>query len=504
VRDTGLGIPPDQQHRLFQSFSQLEASTVRKYGGTGLGLAISKRLVELMEGTIWVESEGLPGQGSTFHFTIQAQAATRVSPVYLSGEQPHLMGKRALIVDGHSTNQKVLAQHMRAWGMQPVMVESGEQALALLRQGEALPFDVAILDAKMQGADIYADGLALALEIRRTPGGSALPLVMLAALGALDATQPVTGLALLPKPIKASQLYNTLVGILVEPPLALAGPEWPEALREPPTAERPPLRILVTEDNLINQKLALSMLAHLGYRADVAANGLEALEALARQPYDVILMDVQMPEMDGLEATRRIRQGWAAEAQPHIIALTANALQSDREDCLVAGMNDYLSKPVPVEALRAALERAGRASVPTHRETGAQRPHGSTPLAPSRPDFYTLPIIDQTVLARFKTDVQLLPLFIEELSQLLVTIRDAVARREATALRQAAHTLKGSSGYLGAERLKALSAELEELGRSGSLESAGALLSRLDQEAARVHQALEAVQGGDIHDHPAG
>jgi PAS domain S-box-containing protein len=376
VKDTGLGIPPDRMDRLFQSFSQLDASTTRRYGGTGLGLAISKRLSEMMGGTMCVESEGAPGRGSAFYFTMTAEAAPGPTPIYLSGAQPQLSGRRMLIVDDNATNRQILNLQARSWGMLPQEVASGAEALELIRRGEA--FDVAVLDMQMP----EMDGVQLAGEIRRvettgprsTPSQRRkLPLVMLTSLGRSKDADEREFAAYLTKPIKASQLYNVLVGVFIEerhrePEPAAAAPAPVPAMFPRPAApafdqqlgERVPLRILLAEDNLLNQKLALKILERMGYQADVASTGPEVLEAVQRQTYDVVLMDVQMPEMDGLEATRQIRQRWPNPAGPRIIAMTANAMQGDREMCLAAGMDDYVSKPIQVTDLQAALERAGR------------------------------------------------------------------------------------------------------------------------------------------------
>jgi len=353
VRDTGIGIPPQRLGRLFQSFSQADASTTRKYGGTGLGLAISQRLAELMGGTIRVESEGVPGRGSAFHFTFVGKAASPlvVRPESL-GKQPSLRGRHVLIVDDHQTNRTILVHQVEAWGMRPRPTGSPAEALEWIRAGEA--FELAILDHMMP----EMDGLTLAQELHRLRAGSPLPIIILSSLGKRDAGRDVPGIAAhVTKPVKPSQLFDALVTVLAEseaPRAAAAAPPAADAAM----ASRLPLRILVAEDNAVNQKLALRLLAQLGYRADVAADGVEAIEALERQTYDVVLMDVQMPELDGLEATRRIVDRWPASARPRIIAMTANAMQGDRELCLEAGMDDYISKPIRVDELVAALNRS--------------------------------------------------------------------------------------------------------------------------------------------------
>ncbi|MCP4544549.1 MAG: response regulator [Chloroflexi bacterium] len=377
VRDTGIGIPPDRMDRLFRSFSQVDASTTRRYGGIGLGLAMSKRLSELMGGTIWAESK--VDQGSTFHFTIQAQAAPGPVQAYLQEAQPDLNGRRVLIVDDNETNRHILTQQTHSWGMLSRNTADPTEALAWIRAAvrEGDRFDVALLDLHMPSTAAVGgmDGLMLAAEIRQEQNAQTLPLVMLTSLEQqkVEADGDTEHFAaLLSKPIKASQLHNVLVNILPDQ----AEPE--ESTRpqfDPEMAKWLPLRILVAEDTLINQKLTLRLLKRMGYQADVVGNGLEVIEALQRQPYDVVLMDVQMPEMDGLDATRGIRQLSAEELsvgrQPRIVAMTASAMKEDRDACQVAGMDDYVSKPVRVEELVQALSKCqpSSAKVPRDEET---------------------------------------------------------------------------------------------------------------------------------------
>jgi signal transduction histidine kinase/DNA-binding response OmpR family regulator len=354
VRDTGVGLDEKAQTRLFRSFSQADSSTTRKYGGTGLGLAISKKLAELMGGTMWVESAG-PGHGSTFHFTIRGERVdlpqgTRRDFV---GAQPALQGKRILVVDDNATNRRILALQAAKWGMAVHDTGAPEQALEVLVRDS---FDLAILDMHMPDMD----GATLAARIRKA--GHSLPLVLFSSLGSKDASDGLF-VARLAKPLRQSQFFDTLVTLLAQDaaPRRVASPPKPRIDAE--MASRHSLRILLAEDNVVNQKLALRLLGQMGYRADLASNGLEALECIARQTYDVVLMDVQMPEMDGLEASRRITARWPAGQRPRIIAMTANAMQGDRELCLAAGMDDYVSKPIRVDELVAALM-----SVPTRQQ----------------------------------------------------------------------------------------------------------------------------------------
>jgi signal transduction histidine kinase/DNA-binding response OmpR family regulator len=346
VRDTGIGLDEEGKSRLFQSFSQADSSTTRKYGGTGLGLAISKKLAELMGGTMWVESAG-PGHGSTFRFTIRGPRAdlpqgTRRDFV---GAQPALQGRRILVVDDNATNRRILALQTAKWGMVVKDTEAPERALQILMRES---FDVAILDMHMPGMD----GATLAARIREA--GHDLPLVLFSSLGHQEISEGLFA-ARLGKPLRQSQLFDTLMTLLVQDaaPRHVAPPPKPRIDAE--MASRHALRILLAEDNVVNQKLALRLLQQMGYRADLASNGLEAIECVARQTYDVVLMDVQMPEMDGFEASRQITTKWPAGQRPRIIAMTANAMQGDRELCLAAGMDDYVSKPIRVDELVAAL-----------------------------------------------------------------------------------------------------------------------------------------------------
>jgi GAF domain-containing protein/DNA-binding response OmpR family regulator len=354
VRDTGIGLTPEGMGRLFQSFSQADSSTTRKYGGTGLGLAISRRLAELMGGRMWADSAG-PGHGSTFFFTVRAPLA-ELPPARnrdFVGVQPELSGRRALVVDDNATNRRVLSLQMAKWGMEARECESPAEALRALETGEA--YDLAILDMHMPGMD----GIELARAVRQQR--PALPLVLFSSLGRRE-TGDSEGLfnAYLAKPVRQSQLFDTLVSLLADnaTPRATLRATSSDTARpkiDPDMGVRHPLRILVAEDNVVNQKLALRILQQMGYRADLAANGIEAIESVERQTYDVVLMDVQMPEMDGLEASRRITAKWPAVARPRIVAMTANAMQGDREMCLAAGMDDYITKPIRVDQLVEAL-----------------------------------------------------------------------------------------------------------------------------------------------------
>lgn len=497
VRDTGIGIPPAQQDRLFRSFSQVDASTTRRYGGTGLGLAISKRLAEMMGGTMWVQSEGIPGRGSTFHFTIRAQTVEVPAPAYLQAARPELRGKSLLIVDDNAANRRILGVLANSWGMAPMESESPLRALEWVRAGRH--FDCAVLDMQMP----EMDGLALATALRREPAAAHMPLVLLTSLGRREVAAGA-GLfsALLNKPLKPSQLFDALINAFAggvrpagEPARAPAGPS--PAL-DAGLGARLPLRILLAEDNATNQKLALRLLARMGYEADVATNGVEVLNALELTPYDVILMDVQMPEMDGLEATRQIhaRLHDRPAEHPYIVAMTANAMQGDREACLSAGMDDYVSKPIRVESLVEALVRAAEA-LPERREAGQT----AAPL----PGAENAPVVlDVVALAGLRDLVGDDPAFLRELVDsalddapaLLAEMRRAFDGADMTTLRRAAHTLKSTGAQFGAADFAALCKQLEALAVGGLPGAAAPLVAQVESAWPAVRAALEALRDG--------
>jgi PAS domain S-box-containing protein len=347
VRDTGIGIPANRMDRLFQSFSQVDTSTTRKYGGTGLGLAISLRLAEMMGGRMSVESE--VGKGSTFHFTVKREAAAPIAKKRIGDVIPQLKGKHILVVDDNATNRRILSLQLQSWGLTCTETANPKEALEWIVRGDR--YDAAILDFQMP----EMDGAMLADEIRKNRDVHTLPMIMLTSFGTKDIKMENFAF-FLTKPIKPSQLYNALVGVLAESNVSVPLREAQRFEFDTELGQRLPLRILLAEDNAVNQKLAVHMLERMGYRPDTVANGLEVIEALRRGNYDMILMDVQMPEMDGLEATRIVRREFSSERQPFIVAMTANAMQGDREECLAAGMDDYVSKPVQVKELQRALE----------------------------------------------------------------------------------------------------------------------------------------------------
>jgi PAS domain S-box-containing protein len=472
VRDTGIGIPQDRMDLLFTSFSQVDASTTRRFGGTGLGLAISKRLVELMGGTISVESE--QKRGSTFTISLPATAADVPSKISLDDGLPHLAGKRILIVDDNATNREIVLRHARSWEMEPVAVELPAAALELIAAGER--FDVAVLDMMMP----EMDGLALAGEIRQHQAESELPLLLLTSLGRLPQLQ--TGgvfSAQLAKPLKASQLYNTLLQLLT----GRAGEEEVETVTDGKRA-RSALRILLAEDNAMNQKVALRLLEQLGYRADVASNGREAIEALERQPYDVVLMDVQMPELDGLDATRQIRERWPDQGRPHIVAMTANALPEDREACFAAGMDDYVAKPIRAEELVAALKRAKPAA---NGDGGSAAAVGYVSL-----DDGALTSLRDLGGDEFLSEV--IDAFLADAPALIATLRRSLEEQSSEELRRAAHTLKSNGATLGAAEFADLCRALEQRAKAGELDGASELVDRIEQEYRPLEEALSALR----------
>ncbi|MEO8397609.1 MAG: response regulator, partial [Chloroflexota bacterium] len=345
IKDTGIGIPAERMGQLFQAFTQVDASTTRKYGGTGLGLTICKRLVEMMGGKIWVESE--IGKGSIFHFTLVAAASASPRRVILTRVQPKLTGQQVLVVDDNEINRHILYKQVESWGLIPTTCIGGAQALTILSKNPSI--GLVIMDMQMP----EMDGLQLARKIRETQ--PTLPLLLLTSLGSSELGDTgVVFSAKLTKPVKTSLLFDVICQVFANEKVvkreAQDSTEFDASL-----GKTNPLRILVAEDNVVNQKVALRMLERLGYRADVVANGLEAVEAVHRQQYDVILMDVEMPEMDGPDAAQQIRRELPVKSLPRIIATTAHALTGDRENLLARGMDDYISKPVHLKELENKL-----------------------------------------------------------------------------------------------------------------------------------------------------
>jgi len=471
VRDTGIGIPLERQNRLFKSFQQVDASTTRHYGGTGLGLAICKRLTELMGGKIWVESDA--GKGAAFHFTILAKAAAATAPPSWQSPQPQLASKRLLVAEDNYTNRRIIAHRAQQWGMTVETVPNSREVLKLLGSGAA--FDAVMLDLQLPDMD----GLALANEIRMQPYGRNLPLLLLSSvrLRGDDSRPALSGISIFVyKPIRPAQLMDALCRALsVQLQREKKAPPAPTL--DSDFARRFPLRLLLADDNPINQKVGLSVLNKLGYRADIANNGLEVLKALEQKPYDILFLDVQMPEMDGLEAARRICSRWPTEKRPRIIAMTGNALMGDREKCLEAGMDDYISKPVRIGELQAALVRWGTAQARKTDTSFVSRPK-------------TIPrdeLLDQAIIAELRDMPpsdgvsmlrELVDLFLEGAPQRIAQLN--MVARDPGQLAFHAHALKSMSLNLGAKRIVELARQLEEAGRDASLNNVPVLLKDLE------------------------
>lgn len=465
VRDTGPGIPPDRMDRLFRSFSQVDSSTTRQYGGTGLGLAISKQLCELMGGTITVSST--VGEGSTF---IASVMATPSSSVGALSERVSVRGRRLLVVDDNETSRRILSAIAGGWGLSVTLASSGAEALACLDEGAS--FDLALLDVHMPGMS----GWQLAEAIRKRPEWVSLPLVILSSSAERPSNdRPKLVDAVLNKPVRKSRLLDVLVTFLGGVPLAV------EARRplDPEMAARHPLRILIAEDHAVNQKVASAILQKLGYEADLVANGKEALEAMSRREYDLILMDLHMPEMDGLEAARTLRARQGEATRPWIVAMTADASEECRKLCRDAGMNDYIAKPVRPDALASALER--------------------TPPAPKRQAPSTEAFDPQVLsgLADLGILKDVMDLFFTSAPELISTIsKGAVDGERPADLVRAAHTLKGISGQIGAMGLFATAGEIERAARASRIAEVRDLLPKLREQLEAARREAQAQPSG--------
>ena len=495
VTDTGVGIQPEERERIFEVFSQVDGSSTRRFGGTGLGLAISRQLVEMMDGQIGVESR--PGEGSTFWFTARLERGTPSNrPLKPSG---HNLGNlRVLIVDDNKTNQEILHQQMISWGMRNDSVGSGLEALERLRcaAGEGDPYDLVVLDYHMPGMD----GLEVARTMEQDPILRNLPRVILTSVDQSvgEEERREAGLsAWLTKPVRASQLYNCLVTVMEG--LAPAAPRADALLQ---AQDRFDASVLLAEDNPVNQEVALSMLENLGCRVEVVSNGLEALEAASRTGFDLILMDCQMPEMDGYQATEAIRESertpGAEKERIPIVALTAHAMEGARDRCLAAGMDDYLAKPFSQGQLSEVLGRWLKREPATRggaADKGKQASETSpyAEAAPASIDRKALETI-QALQRQGKPDllVRVINIYLEDSLRLLEALRQALSRGDGVELKLQAHSLKSSSANVGALRLAELCKELEATGEGKSMDGVDQRISRVEEEYRSVRNELTA------------
>ncbi|MDK2980159.1 MAG: hypothetical protein PWQ55_506 [Chloroflexota bacterium] len=486
VRDTGIGIPPDQTGRLFNLFSQIDASTTRRFGGTGLGLSICKRLVDLMGGEIWVESSGVPGEGTTFYFSLPFALPKEAPPARTATRYLRLVDKTALIVDDNATNRLILSRMTASWGMHTIVCSSGRETLEKIAQKPQV--DVMLLDVQMP----EMDGLTLARQLQQGSYKNT-PTIVLSSLGTHVELPEDLNAEYLNKPVKPSSLYETMCKVLSDVDDSCEntdedGPNFDKLM-----SQRHPLRILLAEDHPINQKVVRLMLERLGYRADVAGNGLEVLEAFRRQLYDVVLMDIQMPELNGLQATQRLRSTLSAEQQPRIIALTANAIGGEQAEYLKAGLDDYLSKPVNVLQLREALEKCMPIGIDESQPARAVQA-ASKPIS----DVEDNVIIDVTKLKEYfpyegediKMIQELAQEFLADTRKRLQALEEAWTEADAAALGEGAHSIKGASLTFGAVRFSQLSKEVEMMGKSGNLENMREKLDELQEEFTRMQDEL--------------
>jgi CheY-like chemotaxis protein/HPt (histidine-containing phosphotransfer) domain-containing protein len=491
VTDTGIGVPADKLETIFAPFEQVDGSATRRHGGTGLGLAISSRLIGLMGGRVWAESE--LDHGSTFHFT--ASFSLQDGPVEpeVPGEIVNVRDLPVLVVDDNATNRRILHEMLSNWRMRPTVVESGAAALAALRRAAEAgePFPLVLVDAVMPGMD----GFQLAEEIKANPDlvGSTIMMVSSADRPGNAARCQAVGItSYLMKPLKQSELLNTILTILCKPARPSAAP--------PPASEQPAepvpvsgrrLRVLLAEDNAVNQRLALRLLEKQGHTVAVAMNGREAVDAVAREHFDLVLMDVQMPEVDGLEATALIRareQGVGGHVP--ILALTAHAMKGDRERCLEAGMDGYLSKPIQTQEFVRAVEAVLPATVE----------------APRQPPPPPKEVLDrEKALAVVGGDRRLLGelvrLYFTESPKWLAELRSGLASNEAQQVRRCAHNLKGTLISFGAHQASEAALRLEMMGRHGNLSEAAAAFAGLTEELRQLEPHLVAL--GKENEQPA-
>jgi len=485
VKDTGIGIPADKMDRLFKSFSQVDASTTRQFGGTGLGLAISSKLANLMGGKMWVESQ--QGVGSTFYFTVVTRESSVIPKIPISGRVPELSGRIALIVDDNPTNRRILNVQCRQWGMAVQLAASAKEALSFLAPGQVC--DVAIIDVQMP----EMNGIELVREIRKTRPKELLPIILLTSLGKSDENITLNENeynVYLTKPIRQSHLFDVLVNIFVttkelEPIKTVPDKEGHYL------ANSIALKILVAEDNAINQKVALRILENMGYTADAVANGIEVLEALERRPYDLIFMDVQMPEMDGLETTRRIIKKWGDSKRPRIIAMTANVMKGDREKCIEAGMDDYIGKPIRLDDVEKVIRRLRAEMIPP-----AEKKSQDVSENKNKDSFIDYEKIDSLhQIARGDKNFvnELIDMFLKQTPLTVANIHDYAARSLFKELDDAAHTLKGTAANIGAVKIRDICQQIELAARAADLSKINPLLTILDDVFNRTISEMKSI-----------
>jgi PAS domain S-box-containing protein len=481
VSDTGIGIATEKQAHIFDAFAQEDTSTTRKYGGTGLGLTISNRLVQLMGGRLWVESQ--PGRGSTFLFTLDLGVGIMEQP---TAQLASLAGRDALVIDDNAVNRQVLVRLLQRWGMTAAEVDSGKAAIGLLA-GDPLP-GVVLLDMHMPGMD----GFAVGAWIRAQSRLKTLPVLMLSSGAMRGDAQRCRDIGLdgyFPKPVAEEELHAAL-GKLFGQERSVATPV--ELItRHQQRDSQPALEVLLVEDNPVNQQLAMRLLEKWGHRVTLAANGQLALDALERQTFDVALMDMQMPVMSGIEATREIRRREATGGRPPltIIAMTANAMQGDREACLEAGMNDYIAKPIKAADLAHKLGNISAASAGRGQNPAALAGHSEIDdLAPADFDY-------GAAVAAMDADIieVITPAFLDHFPQECLQLKALLAASDADAVYRLAHSIKGSLSVFGASPATRHAAELETLARAGDLSNAEAVVRHLFAEADRLVRALEAL-----------
>ena len=507
VKDTGIGISPAAQRRLFQAFMQADGSTTRKYGGTGLGLAISKQIVELMGGEIGVDSA--LGAGSIFWFTARFEKQqTEDLPLSIK-KSANLDGKKVLIVDDNDTNRLIFLHQSASWGMNGTEANSGTKALELMREAakNKNPFDIVILDLMMP----EKDGFDVARLVRADSSIAKTPLMLLTSYGKSghDETARDVGInAYLQKPVRQSQLYDCLVTVLSQASVDTEDGQPSQLVTQYLLRRTAPhknkgkyesskTRILIVEDNSINREVMLNQLQSLGYSADTVINGRAAVEAVKRQTYDIVLMDCQMPEMDGYEATAKIRRREnGASNRSVIIAVTANVLEGEYEKCLAAGMDDYLAKPVKIEMLHQMLDRWVDASGEQSKTTAE-----TSEFFPSEDDPE---VIDLSVLATFREIQQpgtpdmvnkLVNLFVDDTTKRIEVLRKVATEENIAAIKKQAHSIKGSSSFIGAVRITNLSAELEE--KASDIAQMRVLIAELEAEFKKVRQFFKEMPRSD-------